>query len=93
MPVKFANVASFFQEAKIEEHFKPIDKAAHRMMDMQLEREERRMKELVKVMQDQAMMQREATMRSIEAANQQKDINRPSLDSEGPAQQAQEQNK
>ena len=93
MPVKFANVASFFQEAKIEKHFKPIDTAAHRIMDMQLEREEKRTEELMKVMQDQAMMQREATMRSIEAANQQKEINRPSLDSEDPAQQAQEQNK
>ncbi|XP_078174565.1 transcription factor IIIB isoform X2 [Carex rostrata] len=40
-------------EAKIEEYFKPIDEAADRIMDMQMEKEEREM-ELMKVMKDQA---------------------------------------
>lgn len=58
MPVNFANVASQFQEAIIEEYFKPIDEAAHRIMDMKMEKEERQMKELMKVMKEQAVMQR-----------------------------------
>ncbi|KAJ1696329.1 hypothetical protein LUZ63_004841 [Rhynchospora breviuscula] len=79
-------------EAKIEEHFKPIDEAANRIINLQMEKEERRMKEMMKIAHEQAMMQREATMRSIKSANQQ-EINRSGLGSEDPAQQAQEQKK
>ncbi|KAJ3700386.1 hypothetical protein LUZ61_004091 [Rhynchospora tenuis] len=80
-------------EAKIEEHFKPIDEAANRIIDLQMEKEERRMKEMMKIAHEQAMMQRELTMQSIKSANQQ-EINRSGLGSaEDPAQQAQEQKK
>ncbi|KAJ4761659.1 transcription factor IIIB [Rhynchospora pubera] len=79
-------------EAKIEEHFKPIDEAANRIINLQMEKEERRMKEMMKIAHEQAMMQREATMRSIKSSNQQ-EINRSGLGSEDPAQQAQEQKK
>ncbi|KAJ4756665.1 transcription factor IIIB [Rhynchospora pubera] len=79
-------------EAKIEEHFKPIDEAANRIINLQMEKEERRMKEMMKIAHEQAMMQREATMRSIMSSNQQ-EINRSGLGSEDPAQQAQEQKK
>lgn len=34
-----------------------------------MEKEERQMKELMKVMKEQAVMQREVTMRSIKATN------------------------
>jgi hypothetical protein len=79
-----------FQEAKIEEHFKPIDAAAHRIMNMQMEKEERQMKNMMEVMKDQVKVQREATMRNFEASNQ-KEINGTGTDIENPAQQAQEQ--
>jgi hypothetical protein len=79
-----------FQEAKIEEQFKPIDEAAHRIMNMQMEKEERQMKNMMKIMEDQVKMQREATMRNIEASNQ-KEINGLSIDVENPAQQSKEQ--
>jgi hypothetical protein len=36
-------------------------------MDMQMEREENQMKEMAKVMQEQAKMQREIAMRRVEA--------------------------
>ncbi|XP_030471135.1 uncharacterized protein LOC115689271 [Syzygium oleosum] len=46
-------------ESAIEEYFKPIDKQAEAIMKMQLEGEERTMKEMVKTMQRQALHERE----------------------------------
>ncbi|KAF8032725.1 hypothetical protein BT93_D1593 [Corymbia citriodora subsp. variegata] len=46
-------------ESAIEEYFKPIDKQAEAIMKMQLEGEERTMKEMVKTMQRQALLERE----------------------------------
>ncbi|KAA0038509.1 putative Golgin subfamily A member 6-like protein 4 [Cucumis melo var. makuwa] len=43
------------QESAIEEYFKPIDKEAEALMKIQLEGEERSMKDMVKVMQQQAL--------------------------------------
>ncbi|KAF5189692.1 transcription factor IIIB [Thalictrum thalictroides] len=48
-------------EAAIEDYFKPIDKEAEIMMDMQLKGEEKKMKEMkemVKVMQEQALVEK-----------------------------------
>lgn len=46
------------QEAAIEEYFKPIDKDAEIIMKMQLEGEEKSMKEMMKVMQTQTLLER-----------------------------------
>lgn len=44
------------QEAAIEEYFKPLDQEAQRLMKTQLEGEERTMKQMMKTMHDQAML-------------------------------------
>ncbi|XP_022971854.1 uncharacterized protein LOC111470545 isoform X4 [Cucurbita maxima] len=44
-------------ESAIEEYFKPIDKEAEALMKVQLEGEERTMKNMVKVMQQQALFE------------------------------------
>lgn len=54
-------------ETAIDEYFKPIDKNAQIIMDMQLEKEEKNMKEMAKVMQEQITMQREIAMKRAEA--------------------------
>lgn len=46
-------------ESAIEDYFKPIDKQAEAIMKMQLEGEERTMKEMVRTMQRQALLERE----------------------------------
>ncbi|KAH7680993.1 hypothetical protein IHE45_05G030700 [Dioscorea alata] len=46
-------------EAAIEDYFKPIDKNAEIIMNMQLEKEEKQMQEMLKAMQEQAMIQKE----------------------------------
>ncbi|KAG6571786.1 hypothetical protein SDJN03_28514, partial [Cucurbita argyrosperma subsp. sororia] len=45
-------------ESAIEEYFKPIDKEAETLMKVQLEGEERSMKNMVKVMQQQALFEK-----------------------------------
>ncbi|XP_038886906.1 uncharacterized protein LOC120077104 [Benincasa hispida] len=45
-------------ESAIEEYFKPIDKEAEALMKIQLEGEERTMKDMVKVMQQQALFEK-----------------------------------
>lgn len=54
-----ANLCLLLQEAAIEEYFKPIDKNAEIIMNMQLEKEEKQMKEMLKAMHEQAMLQRD----------------------------------
>ncbi|CAD6263676.1 unnamed protein product [Miscanthus lutarioriparius] len=56
-------------EAAIDEYFKPIDKNAKIIADLQLEKEEKQMKDMAKVMQEQIKMQREITMKRAEAAS------------------------
>ncbi|KAL5649837.1 hypothetical protein ACJX0J_040646, partial [Zea mays] len=51
-----------FQEAAIDEYFKPIDKNAKIIADMQLEKEEKQTKEMTKLMQEQMKMRREIMM-------------------------------
>lgn len=46
------------QETAIEEYFKPIDKEAETLMKIQLEGEERNMRDMVKVMQQQALLEK-----------------------------------
>lgn len=46
------------QEAAIEDYFKPIDKQADIIMKMQLEGEERKMKDMMSAMQQQAILER-----------------------------------
>lgn len=63
------------QEAAIENYLKPIDKNAHMIMNMQLEKEEKQMKEMIKAMQEQAlhhkeMVQRQAELDSVNASHQ-----------------------
>jgi predicted transcriptional regulator len=48
----------YFQEAAIEDYFKPIDKEAEAVMKMQLEGEEKTMKEMMKAMQHQALLEK-----------------------------------
>ncbi|KAI3455154.1 hypothetical protein Pfo_011817 [Paulownia fortunei] len=45
-------------EAAIEEYFKPIDKEAEFIMKMQLEGEEKTMREMMKAMQTQALLEK-----------------------------------
>lgn len=52
-------------EAAIEEYFKPIDKNAEIIMNMQLEKEEKQMKEMMKAMHEQAMLQREMAAKRV----------------------------
>ncbi|KAL2242829.1 UNVERIFIED_CONTAM: hypothetical protein Sindi_0400900, partial [Sesamum indicum] len=47
------------QEAAIEEYFKPIDKEAEYIMKMQLEGEEKTMREMMKAMQTQALLEKD----------------------------------
>uniref|UniRef100_A0A0D3FW06 Uncharacterized protein n=3 Tax=Oryza TaxID=4527 RepID=A0A0D3FW06_9ORYZ len=54
-------------ETAIDEYFKPIDKNAKIIMDMQLEKEEKQIKEMTKVMQDQIAMQREIASKRAQA--------------------------
>ncbi|KAJ3675183.1 hypothetical protein LUZ60_004225 [Juncus effusus] len=72
-------------EARIEEYFKPLDKNVHMIMNMHMEKEEKQMKERMRMMQN---MQREAAMRTFEA-EQNKSVNDPF----DPAQENQEQKK
>ncbi|KAF3448254.1 hypothetical protein FNV43_RR08967 [Rhamnella rubrinervis] len=44
-------------EAAIEQYFKPIDKEAETLMKMQLEGEEKTMRDMVKAMQQQALLE------------------------------------
>ncbi|KAG9456304.1 hypothetical protein H6P81_000812 [Aristolochia fimbriata] len=54
-------------ESAIEDYFKPIDKQAEILMNTQLEREERTMKEMVIAMKDQALMEKEVAKRIANA--------------------------
>ncbi|CAL9131595.1 unnamed protein product [Musa textilis] len=53
-------------EATIEEYFKPIDKSAEIIMNMQLQKDEMQAKEMLKVMQEQVMIQREMAQKKLE---------------------------
>ncbi|KAM3258508.1 hypothetical protein ACQJBY_050334 [Aegilops geniculata] len=55
-------------EAAIDEYFKPIDKNAQILTDMQMEKEEKQMKEMLQVMRGQIQMQREIETRKAEAS-------------------------
>ncbi|CAL5359736.1 unnamed protein product [Camellia sinensis] len=62
-------------EAAIDEYFKPIDKEAEIIMKMQLEGEEKSMREMMKVMQTQALLEkaeadRIANVKNVEEINQ-----------------------
>ncbi|KAH0453890.1 hypothetical protein IEQ34_018214 [Dendrobium chrysotoxum] len=54
-------------EAAIEEYFKPIDKNAEIIMNLQLEKEENQMKEMMKAMHEQSMLQRTAAIERSES--------------------------
>ncbi|OVA11818.1 hypothetical protein BVC80_633g10 [Macleaya cordata] len=72
-------------EAAIEEYFKPIDKEAEMIVNMQLEGEENKMKRMVKAMQEQALLEnaakeKMAEVSSVDAADQhkhEKESNKP----------------
>ena len=55
-------------ETAIDEYFKPIDKNAQILIDMQMEKEEKQMKEMLQVMRGQIEMQREIEARKAEAS-------------------------
>jgi len=57
------------QEAAIEQYFKPIDKEAEVIMKMQLDGEEKTLKEMMKTMQQQALLEK-AEAEKIANANQ-----------------------
>uniref|UniRef100_A0A0E0NF46 Uncharacterized protein n=1 Tax=Oryza rufipogon TaxID=4529 RepID=A0A0E0NF46_ORYRU len=72
-------------ETAIDEYFKPIDKNAKIITDMQLEKEEKQIKEMTKVMQDQIAMQREiASKRAQATAIESKDTQTSDKIAEGP---------
>ncbi|KAL6181219.1 hypothetical protein ACLB2K_047874 [Fragaria x ananassa] len=54
-------------EAAIEEYFKPLDQEAQRLMKTQLEGEERTMKQMMKTMHDQAMLDIADEKRKVKA--------------------------
>ncbi|XP_030948031.1 uncharacterized protein LOC115972035 isoform X2 [Quercus lobata] len=56
-------------EAAIEQYFKPIDKEAEVIMKMQLDGEEKTLKEMMKTMQQQALLEK-AEAEKIANANQ-----------------------
>lgn len=64
------------QEAAIEDYFKPIDKNAEIIMNMQIEKEEKQMQEMLKTMQEQAMIQKEMAEKknTISKSNQAPEI-------------------
>lgn len=51
------------QEASIDEYFSPLDKEAETIMKIQLEGEEKSMKEMMKTMQRQAILEKEEAER------------------------------
>ncbi|ONI06396.1 hypothetical protein PRUPE_5G058400 [Prunus persica] len=55
-------------EAAIEEYFKPIDKEAEMIMKTQLEGEERTMKEMMKAMHQQALLEKAEAEKTTAAA-------------------------
>mgnify|MGYP004705695391 CR=1 FL=1 len=61
------------QEAAIEDYFKPIDKQADIIMKMQLEGEERKMKDMMRAMQQQALLEKAEAEKT--APGQTTDIN------------------
>lgn len=56
------------QEAAIDEYFKPIDKQAEMIMKIQLKGEEKTVKEMMKAMQGQALLEKE--MEKLTKVNQ-----------------------
>ncbi|EEF30606.1 uncharacterized protein LOC8267958 [Ricinus communis] len=54
-------------EAAIEEYFKPIDKEAEIIMKMQLDGEEKSMREMMKTMQTQAILERAEAEKNVNA--------------------------
>ncbi|PIN02981.1 hypothetical protein CDL12_24500 [Handroanthus impetiginosus] len=56
-------------EAAIEEYFKPIDKEAEFIMKMQLEGEEKTMREMVKAMQTQALLEKAEAEKTANVQN------------------------
>lgn len=48
----------YVQEAAIEEYFKPIDKEAEILMKMQLEGEEKTAREMMRTLQQQALLEK-----------------------------------
>ncbi|WVZ85680.1 hypothetical protein U9M48_032575 [Paspalum notatum var. saurae] len=56
-------------ETAIDEYFKPIDNNAKIITDMQMEKEELKMKEMAKAMQEQIRMQREIAMKRAETSS------------------------
>ncbi|XP_074568608.1 uncharacterized protein LOC141825115 [Curcuma longa] len=67
-------------EAAIEEYFKPIDKGAELLMSMQLEKEEKHAQEMVKVMRENVMLQREMAQKKFEVNRS--DTGRPASEKE-----------
>ncbi|KAK4436758.1 hypothetical protein Salat_0009700 [Sesamum alatum] len=53
-------------EAAIEEYFKPIDKEAEYIMKMQLEGEEKTMREMMKAMQTQALLEKAENVENLQ---------------------------
>lgn len=64
------------QEAAIEEYFKPIDKQAEMIMKTQLEGEEKTMKEMMKAMQQQALLEKEE-IEKLNKVNQAGELGQP----------------
>ncbi|XP_042503619.1 uncharacterized protein LOC122080823 [Macadamia integrifolia] len=73
-------------EAAIDEYFKPLDKQAEAIMNMQLEGEEKRMKEMVKAMREQALLEKVEAEKMEKMSNVDSDQSRnttSSLDNKG----------
>ncbi|PKA56826.1 hypothetical protein AXF42_Ash002129 [Apostasia shenzhenica] len=54
-------------EAAIEDYFKPIDKKVEIIMNLQLEKEEKQLKEMIEVMQEQAALQKPLQLNQSES--------------------------
>lgn len=74
------------QEAAIEEYFKPIDKDAERIMKVQLEGEEKKMKEMMTAMQQQALLEKAQAEQNAKVHNIETKVSNEDPESAGPQQ-------
>ncbi|KAJ4950222.1 hypothetical protein NE237_027054 [Protea cynaroides] len=70
-------------ETAIEEYFKPIDKQAEAIMNMQLEGEEKRMREMMKTMHEQALLEKVEAEKMANVDSDQRHNTASSLDNKG----------
>lgn len=74
------------QEAAIEDYFKPIDKEAESIMKVQLEGEEKTMREMMTAMQQQALLEKAEAEKNAKVHNVDMKASNQDSESSGPHQ-------